>query len=754
MIQYRCNPADTGSLSGNVINGISEDVYGNLWVGTDGMGLNRAIPPASRDECLRFEHFSANPKKKGALQDDVITCVYTDPEKRLWLGCFTGGLVRVDDASGSRGMQPRFTHFRHDPNDTTSLSSDFVVSIFEDKAGRIWVGTIDGGLDRFDPRTKKFFHVPGNSDADSSHLRSGVMYLAEDGFGMLWLGTVEGLARFNPQTGDIRRYTSGNRDGSLSYDNIYSLYVDRSGTLWIGTKGGGLNRMDVPPWNGPEPRFTHYSTTDGLPSNVVDGILADDHGVLWLSTSSALCRFDPKEGKGRAFFSQASMQNNEFLRNAFYRSPQGEMFFGGNNGFCVFHPDEITYDSYAPQIMMTDFQVFNKSVPVLEKVNGLTILTRTIGETREITLSPKEYVFSFEFAVPHYVAPEKNNYAYLMEGIDRSWNYVGNRRFVTYTTLAPGAYTFRVKGSNCDGIWGELGVNLKIRILPSWWQTWWFRLGGVGAIAVLLYLIFQSRVRALRARAKVLEMMVADRTRKLAHANEALAEVNKELHDQSVTDPLTGLHNRRFLDVCMPEYTVLVRRQQRDVAAGAVERMKLNIDLLFAMVDLDLFKHINDRYGHHAGDIVLRQMGAILKKCMRGSDTVVRWGGEEFLIVSRNTARADAQTFPERVRAAVESYEFDIGENRTIHCTCSLGFSVYPLLPTAVNAFSWEQVIDLADQCLYAAKRNGRNAWVGLVPGLESIDGIKAEDLPREAAALFDARLLPLISSLGRPIDQ
>jgi diguanylate cyclase (GGDEF)-like protein len=742
MVQYRCNPADSSSLSGDVVNGICEDKFGNLWVGTDGTGLNRVIPPASRDDRVRFEHFRADPKKKGALKDDVITCVYLDREKRLWLGCFTGGLVRVDE--GDKRGRPVFTHFVHSPDDETSLSTNFVASILEDKAGRLWVGTIDGGLNRFDPLAKKFFHVQRTAGNDSPLIDGCIDYLVEDAFGTLWIGTIEGLARFNPATGETRMYTQENRPGSLSYNDIYCLYVDDAGTLWIGTNGGGLDKTEIPPWNGPGPQFIHYTVDDGLTGNVIHGILADDHNILWLSTSSALCQFNPKQGKARAFFSQTGMQNNEFLRNAFYRSPQGEMFFGGNNGFCIFHPDDITYDSYISKIMITDFQLFNKSVSALEKINNRMVLRRSIGETREITLSPKDYAYSFNFAVPHYVAPEKNSYAYMMEGFDRSWNYVGNRHFITYTSLPPGSYTFRVKGSNCDGVWDEQGVSLKVRVLPPWWRTLWFRTGSVAVLAVVLYLIFRFRVEALRARTRRLERIVAERTQELAEANEAL-------RDQSLTDPLTSLRNRRFLDVCMPENIALVQRQQRDTVAGAVERMKLNIDLLFTMVDLDFFKPINDHYGHHAGDLVLQQMGGVLKKCMRSSDTVVRWGGEEFLIVSRNTARADAQTFPERVRAAVEAHAFDIGENRTIRCTCSLGFSVYPLLANAASQFSWELVIDLADLCLYAAKEKGRNAWVGLVPDMETSRGLRLENLPREASELFACRLLPLISSLNKP---
>jgi diguanylate cyclase (GGDEF)-like protein len=235
---------------------------------------------------------------------------------------------------------------------------------------------------------------------------------------------------------------------------------------------------------------------------------------------------------------------------------------------------------------------------------------------------------------------------------------------------------------------------------------------------------------------------VAARTRELALANEAL-------RNQSLTDPLTGLRNRRLLDSSMPEWVATVQRQQCAVTCGETERMNLNIDMVFIMIDIDRFKQVNDLHGHQAGDRVLQQFGAILRTVTRTTDTVARWGGEEFLIVARNAARADAATPVERIRKAVEEHVFDIGAGKSIRCTCSLGFSVFPLVPGDTDAFHWEQIVAIADACLYAAKHNGRNAWVGIVPLAAPRSGTP---IPRRPSDLVRSSCFAPITSIQGPI--
>jgi diguanylate cyclase (GGDEF)-like protein/PAS domain S-box-containing protein len=241
-------------------------------------------------------------------------------------------------------------------------------------------------------------------------------------------------------------------------------------------------------------------------------------------------------------------------------------------------------------------------------------------------------------------------------------------------------------------------------------------------------------------------------SQELAAANEQLAKANLALEEMSLTDPLTGLRNRRFLASHMPEDIAHVERSHRDAAGQRLDRLAQNIDLLFLMVDLDHFKAVNDVHGHLAGDLVLRQVAQILQLASRGTDTVARMGGEEFLIVARQTARADAHILAERIRAAVATHPFFIGKEDPIHCTCSVGLAAYPLLPDDLAFFPWERTVAIADQCLYAAKHSGRNAWVGIIPD-EGTAGLQGRELPGDLAALVRSGLLPVVTSLQGPVQ-
>jgi len=232
--------------------------------------------------------------------------------------------------------------------------------------------------------------------------------------------------------------------------------------------------------------------------------------------------------------------------------------------------------------------------------------------------------------------------------------------------------------------------------------------------------------------------------------SEELVEANRRLEELSFKDPLTQLWNRRFLVDHIPVDIAVVDRARRNVSENAIERMKQNVDLLFVMVDLDHFKDVNDQYGHKAGDLVLQQVADLLHRVSRDSDMVARIGGEEFLVVARQVARLDSYLLAERIRAAVAAFPFSNGSS-TIRCTCSVGFSVYPTFLSEVNFFNWEQVVEIADQCLFAAKRNGRNAWVGIVPDQSTLK-LNRSTLPKDIAELVRSGLLPTMSSLGKPL--
>ena len=447
---YKHAPANSHSLIDNHIASIYEDREGTLWIGTYNRGLDKFDQKIGQ-----FTHYTHEPGNQNSLSSDNIWSVYEDQSGIVWIGTGSGGLNKFDWKTG------KFTHYKHDPNNPNSLSDNNVWSIYEDKSGTLWIGTFHGGLNKFDRETGQFTHYMHDPNTPKSLSDNNVFLIYEDESGTLWIGTFNsGLNKFNRETGEFTHYKHDpNNPKSLSYDRVLSMYEYPAGTLWIGTYGGGLDKFDIA-----TETFTHYTEKDGLPNNSVVGILGDDEGNLWLSTGKGLSKFDPKTETFRNYDVSDGLQGNEFDGvKAYFKSKTGEMFFGGLNGFNAFYPEQVKDNPHIPPIVITDFKIFDKSVK----------LDTAISQTKELKLSYEDNFFGFEFAALDYTNPQKNQYAYKLEGFDKDWIYSGSRRYATYTNLDGGTYIFRAKGSNNDGVWNEEGTSLKIIITPPPWKTWW-----------------------------------------------------------------------------------------------------------------------------------------------------------------------------------------------------------------------------------------------------------------------------------------
>ncbi|HEY8926342.1 MAG TPA: two-component regulator propeller domain-containing protein, partial [Polyangia bacterium] len=445
VFQHRSNAADPGSLSGDTVAAIGEDRFGDLWVGTDGFGLNRLVAPTSPGQPARFEHFRADPARApGSLHTDVILSTHLDAQQQLWLGSYMGGLIRVDQASAT--ARPSFKHFRHDPQDPESLHSDFVRDIVDDGTGGFWVAfDAGGGLDHFNPRTGKAKHY--EVGVGPRRLKNGnLMRLAKDRFGTIWIATQLGLHRFNPATEEFRVYEPGQPD-AISDIFINTIYLSPTGVLWIGTKSGSLNRTDVAPWDGPPPRFSVYGQAAGLSGGGIMSILPDGKGDLWLATHRALLHFDARRAKASPLTFQRELRKAEFIWNAAHVSPHGEMFFGSNDGLTVFHPDDVIPNAIPPVLAFTDFRVRNQALALQARMPPKAEARAAARGIPEIVLRPQEAMFSLEFAALHFAAPDQNQYAYRLDGLDQGWNEIGNRHSVTYSALPPGDYLLEVRAS-------------------------------------------------------------------------------------------------------------------------------------------------------------------------------------------------------------------------------------------------------------------------------------------------------------------
>jgi len=515
-ILYRNNPRDSNSLSDNHVRAIIEDKSGMFWIGTAYGGLNKFDP-----EKKRFVHFKNNPKNPQSLSNNTVMAVYEDRSGALWIGT-NGGVNKFNPE------KQKFTRYTSDPKNPSSLSSNTVRAICEDKSGAIWIGTEDG-LNKLIPGESEgssptFVHYKADPDNPYSLSNNFVYTIHEDRLGVLWIGTINGLNKLIPGESEgsspvfITYKADLNNPQSLSNDEVLSIYEDSSGVLWFGTVGG-LNKF-----NRADETFSYYTEKDGLPNDLIYAMLEDDKKNIWISTNKGLSRFNPKTEGFNNYDVKDGLQSNEFYTDACCESRKGEMFFGGIRGLNSFYPDSIKDNPHIPKIVITDFQIFNKSVPIGKKMGKRVILNKSITETEEIILSYENRSFSIEFAALHYVSPDKNKYAYLMEGLEKEWSYVGNRRFTTYTNLPPKEYIFKVKGSNNNGVWNEEGVLLRITVTPPFFQTWWFR--GLGLITgvLMIFSFHQIRTHNIRKRSKQLEERVKKRTTELKAANEGLQQ--------------------------------------------------------------------------------------------------------------------------------------------------------------------------------------------------------------------------------------
>lgn len=513
-MHYQSHPGNPDSLGSNEVRVLYQDQQGVLWVGFDDSGLDRLDPGSNR-----FIHYKANDNNPGGLSHNRVRAIYEDSQDNLWIGTNGGGLNLFH-----RKTQ-QFTRYMADPGITNSLSSNQVYCILEDQSGILWIGTYGGGLNRLDHKSQphRFTHYraapPGLNKTDAFNCISSdfirVLYLDHRGF--LWIGTDDGgLNQFDPKTMHFTHYRS-NPDNlnSLSSHCVLSIHESQDQILWIGTNGGGLNKF-----NPANKTFTRYHTSHGLPNNVIYGILEDHQGNLWLSTNYGLSCFDFREEIFKNYTSSDGLQSNEFNAAAYHKNRDGTMFFGGINGFNAFHPGRIKDNPYIPPLVITDFKIFNQSITIGKKVNGRVLLKKNITNTREILLGCKENIFSLEFAALHYAAPEKNQYAYKMEGLGEDWNAVNDRRFVTYANIPHGSYVFRVKGTNNDGVWNEQGVSLNITIRPPFLETWLFRLLMVSFAGLCIFIIIKFRTFSIRKRNEELERGIKNRTRELLEVKE------------------------------------------------------------------------------------------------------------------------------------------------------------------------------------------------------------------------------------------
>ncbi len=490
---------------------LEESSQGGIWVA----GGNEVIHISNE---WKTTHYSSFKKGSKAYAPGVIFDLLEDSDQELWLAS-EGGIYKFD--SDSKTFYQETIIINGEP-----LSLDHSYTLFEDKDKTVWAGT-SAGLLQFDKRITKytlFAHDPDNPNSlASNHINS----INEDRSGVLWVGTKNGLNKFNDETNDFIRYQHHPSDpSSLSNNFILCVFRDQSGSLWSGTDYG-LNLL-----NEKSGTFRRFTTKDGLSNNVIFGITEDNHQNIWMSTLNSISKFNIVTETFKNYKTNG-MYIDEFYERSYLRTDTGKMYFGGTNGMVSFHPDNIRDNTHIPQIAFTDFKVFNESATVQKDAisdNEKFHLEKAINFTDTITLSYQHNIFSIEFAALDFVSPGENQYAYKMEGFNKEWIYTdASNRTATYTNLDPDTYTFRVKGSNNDGLWNEEGTSLVVVIIPPWWKTTLAYSGYGIAFLVGLFGFVQWRASKLEREKKVLKKLVARKTRDLSDKNDQLEEQTQQL---------------------------------------------------------------------------------------------------------------------------------------------------------------------------------------------------------------------------------
>ena len=508
------NPVEDGSLSQSSVRSIFMDSQGGMWLGTYFGGLNYYHPLKNR-----FRNITRIPYQN-SLNDNVVSCIIEDNERNLWIGTNDGGLNLYNPKT------KRFSYYTLQEGNKEGIGSNNVKAVYVDeKQRRVYIGTHAGGLSVLQRNTGRIEHF---NMQNSGLLDDNVYAILPDGEQNLWLGTLQALIRFNPEKHSFtvidkekngneipnRRITTLFRDSrqriwvggeeglciykvengeveslhlieptsSLAGAFINCVYETQNDVFWIGTREG------VYSYNEKKNTIKHYTTANGLPNNVLYGILEDSFGRLWMSTNRGLTCFNPETEKFRNFTQTDGIQSNQFNSSSYCRTSTGQMYFGGIAGITTFRPELLIDNPYTPPVVITGLRLFNK---IVRPDDETEILTRNIADTESITLSSHQSAFSLDFVVSNYISGQHNTFAYKLEGYDKEWYYLTDKQPVSYSNLPQGTYNFLVKAANSDGKWNETPTQLEIVVLPIWYKTWWAILLFVATFTGFITFVFR-----------------------------------------------------------------------------------------------------------------------------------------------------------------------------------------------------------------------------------------------------------------------
>jgi signal transduction histidine kinase/ligand-binding sensor domain-containing protein len=554
---YTNDPSNPTSLSNDHVYSIYEDKSNNLWFGTHSGGVN--IYDGGKNN---IKLYRSNPSEPGALKNDMVSAIHEDSKGVLWIGS-KYGLNEFYKNSKSSSL------FVNDPNDPNSISNNTIMSICSDHHNRIWIGTKEGGLNLFNEKKRNFIRYNKYFEEKGINCGKVIRALYCDKNNILWIGSNSGLLKFDTDHNTCKLYSNKtNSSSEISNNYIWSIFEDKDENLWIGTVkgmnlflkkeekfvrfiyqsdsinfdknnliisitqdkhgiiwagsfGGGVFKIvpvrtfnesgqEILNFTHPSCKLIHHTFGNTLDNEHIYGLIYDSEENIWISTYNGLWKFNQPKNVLRLFDTRDGLQDNEFNSGAYFKSKDGEIYFGGCNGFNSFYTRDLKDNTHIPNVVLTNFKKFDKSVD----------FNKDISEVSEIELTYKDNYITFEFASLDFTEPQKNQYAYMLEGFDQTWIQSGTRRYASYTNLPGGEYVFKVKATNNSGLWNDIGMSIKIRVVPPVWNTAWFKLSSVFLALGLILFLFNLRLKTLEKQRTKLEAIVEERTKKLKESND------------------------------------------------------------------------------------------------------------------------------------------------------------------------------------------------------------------------------------------
>jgi diguanylate cyclase (GGDEF)-like protein len=693
------------SLADDSIQGMFKDRSGLIWVCSD-----RSISRHDPSHPAVITVFGASSRPDG-ISDSDVDAILPMADGKVWLGLGSKGIDVIDPAGA------RVAALRPDPlRPETALPKDYINAFAASDDSDVYVGTelglyrVDRGahaatrvsIPQRDPTAQVWALLLDNNvlwvggfdglwavqldgaksplshaDAVSGLTDQRITVIARGAGSSLWIGTKNGLNRLDLKTRAIERILpEPANSAALAAGYITSLLTDSRGRLWIATFGGGVNILESRAAGG-KPRFQRLGIAQGLNNDNADKLLEDSKHNIWVGTDDGLSVIDEQTLAIRSFRRAEGLSISSYWVGSGAATSQGEMLFGGVGGMTVVRPGRMTRWNYQPPVAITDVRIGGKLV------SDGSMDSHDASHPLQVT--PGANSIAVEFSALDFSAPERNRYAYRLDGFDSAWiDTEAAHRVAAYTNLPPGDFTLHLRGSNRDGVWSESTLSLPIRVLPDWYQTMTFRVAlALVALAVVAALV-QGRTVYLRRNQRDLERQVVERTAELRESQRQLEQIAYE-------DTLTALPNRRMFTEEFRELIMLARLQGQRFA--------------LLLIDLDQFKQINDSLGHDAGDTLLIEAAIRLQAAVRKSDCVARLGGDEFgVLVSQNPAATDIESICHRI---IESFVMPVPVNGAeVKSSASIGVAVF-----ADHGATLDSLYKSADLALYEAKRAGGNTW-------------------------------------------